>query len=385
MKKVFMGMPSFSALGFKQHMLALAVCVSVGAGVISTAQAAPTRNYNPPALKANAPNVYVVKKGDTLWDISGKFLSKPWRWPEIWASNKHVKNPHWIYPGDRLLLCSLNGKPLIGKDEGDGCDGIIRRYSGNTSTLRPKVRIEALNNSVPVIPLAHIQQWLERTSVLPADAIANTPYILGTADNRVLAGKGQSVYVRGQGLENGQRYGVFREGEPYVVLDEKGKKQVLGIELTQVASGVAIRNENDITTVELTDSYNGEVRRGDRVMAEQDAMLPTLFYPTDAGQVKDGGKIIRVMGSIGTAAKNGVVTVDRGTADGIEIGQVFSTYQDGETVRDPKTKEAVKLPGQYVGSVMIFKSFDRISYAYVLESELPIKIGSNIKPPRLDD
>ena len=385
MKKVLKGMPTFSALGFKKQLLALTVCVSVGMGMISVAEAAPTRNVNPPSLKAGAPQVYVVKKGDTLWDISGKFLSKPWRWPEIWASNKHVKNPHWIYPGDKLLLCSLNGKPLIGKDEGDGCDGIIRRYSGNTSTLRPKVRIEALNNSVPVIPLAHIQQWLERTSVLPADAIANTPYILGTADNRVLAGKGQSVYVRGQGLENGQRYGVFREGEPYVVLDEKGKKQVLGIELTQVASGVAIRNENDITTVELTDSYNGEVRRGDRVMAEQDAMLPTLFYPTDAGQVKDGGKIIRVMGSIGTAAKNGVVTVDRGTADGIEIGQVFSTYQDGETVRDPKTKEAVKLPGQYVGSVMIFKSFDRISYAYVLESELPIKIGSNIKPPRLDD
>jgi len=101
--------------------------------------------------------------------------------------------------------------------------------------------------------------------------------------------------------------------------------------------------------------------------------------------VKDGGKIIRAMGSLGTAAKNGVVTIDRGTTDGIEIGQVFSAYQDGETVRDPKTKENVKLPGQYVGSIMIFKSFDRISYAYVLESELPIKLGSNIKPPRLDN
>lgn len=155
--------------------------------------------------------------------------------------------------------------------------------------------------------------------------------------------------------------------------------------MTQVASGVAISTEKDITTVELTDSYNGEVRRGDRVMPEQDAMLPTLFYPTDANQVTDGGKIIRVMGSIGTAAKNGVVTVDRGTADGIEIGQVFNAYQDGETVKDPKTKENVKLPGQYVGSVMIFKSFDRISYAYVLESELPIKMGSSIKPPRLDN
>ena len=383
MKKVLNGIHSFHALGLKKQLIAVAICAGLGMTVNITHAASP--NVSPPSVKAGAPHVYVVKKGDTLWDISGKFLSKPWRWPEIWASNKHVKNPHWIYPGDRLLLCSLNGKPLIGKDEGDGCDGIIRRYTGGGTTLRPQVRIEALNNSVPVIPLAHIQQWLERSSVLPADAIANTPYILGTADNRVLAGKGQSVYVRGQGLENGQRYGVYRESEPYIVVDEQGKKQNLGVELLQVASGVAVRNENDITTVELTDSYNGEVRRGDRVMLEQEAMLPTLFYPIDAKQVRDGGKVIRVLGSIGTAAKNGVVTVDRGTADGVEIGQVFSTYQEGEIVQDPKTKEKVKLPGLYVGSLMIFKSFDRISYAYVLESELPIKVGSNIQPPRLDD
>ena len=383
MKKVLNGIHSFHAVGLKKQLIAVAICAGLGMTVNITHAASP--NVSPPSVKAGAPHVYVVKKGDTLWDISGKFLSKPWRWPEIWASNKHVKNPHWIYPGDRLLLCSLNGKPLIGKDEGDGCDGIIRRYTGGGTTLRPQVRIEALNNSVPVIPLAHIQQWLERSSVLPADAIANTPYILGTADNRVLAGKGQSVYVRGQGLENGQRYGVYRESEPYIVVDEQGKKQNLGVELLQVASGVAVRNENDITTVELTDSYNGEVRRGDRVMLEQEAMLPTLFYPIDAKQVRDGGKVIRVLGSIGTAAKNGVVTVDRGTADGVEIGQVFSTYQEGEIVQDPKTKEKVKLPGQYVGSLMIFKSFDRISYAYVLESELPIKVGSNIQPPRLDD
>lgn len=383
MKKVLNGIHSFHALGLKKQLIAVAICAGLGMTVNITHAASP--NVSPPSVKAGAPHVYVVKKGDTLWDISGKFLSKPWRWPEIWASNKHVKNPHWIYPGDRLLLCSLNGKPLIGKDEGDGCDGIIRRYTGGGTTLRPQVRIEALNNSVPVIPLAHIQQWLERSSVLPADAIANTPYILGTADNRVLAGKGQSVYVRGQGLENGQRYGVYREGEPYIVVDEQGKKQNLGVELLQVASGVAVRNENDITTVELTDSYNGEVRRGDRVMLEQEAMLPTLFYPIDAKQVRDGGKVIRVLGSIGTAAKNGVVTVDRGTADGVEIGQVFSIYQEGEIVQDPKTKEKVKLPRQYVGSLMIFKSFDRISYAYVLESELPIKVGSNIQPPRFDD
>lgn len=128
MKKVLNGIHSFHALGLKKQLIAVAICAGLGMTVNITHAASP--NVSPPSVKAGAPHVYVVKKGDTLWDISGKFLSKPWRWPEIWASNKHVKNPHWIYPGDRLLLCSLNGKPLIGKDEGDGCDGIIRRYTG---------------------------------------------------------------------------------------------------------------------------------------------------------------------------------------------------------------------------------------------------------------
>ena len=384
MKKVFNGMLEFHALGIKKHLHALAICTSVGLGMMTGAQAA-SPNHNPPALKSNAPHVYVVKKGDTLWDISGQFLSKPWRWPEIWASNRHVKNPHWIYPGDRLLLCSLGGRPLIGKDEGDGCTGIIRRYTGQTTNLQPQVRVESLNNNVPVIPLEHIKQWLERSSILPADAIEHTPYIIGTADQRVLAAKGQTIYARGEGLVNGQRYAVYREGEPYYFTDAQGKKHSLGIELLQVASGIAVANEKDITTLELTDSYNAEVRRGDRVMPEQDAMLPTLFYPVDAQQVTDGGKVIRVMGSISSAAKHGVVTIDRGSAQGVQTGQVFSITQQGEIIKDPKTKEAIRLPGQQIGSVMVFKTFDQLSYAYVLESELPIKLGSSIQPPRFDD
>lgn len=154
----------------KNQMLALAVCVGVSMGTMYSAEAAPARNVNPPALKASAPNVYVVKKGDTLWDISKRFLKNPVRWPEIWASNKHVKNPHWIFPGDRLLMCDYQGRPIIGKDEGDGCEGIISRYIGSTS-LQPQVRVESLNNTIPVIPLAHIQQWLERYTIVAADSV----------------------------------------------------------------------------------------------------------------------------------------------------------------------------------------------------------------------
>ncbi|MBP7974764.1 MAG: LysM peptidoglycan-binding domain-containing protein [Acinetobacter bohemicus] len=384
MKKVFKGMPTFSALGFKKQLLALAVCVSVGVGVVNVAEAAPARNINPPALKAGAPQVYVVKKGDTLWDISKRFLKNPVRWPEIWASNKHVKNPHWIFPGDRLLMCTYNGRPIIGKDEGDGCEGIIRRYTGGTK-LQPQVRIESLNNAIPVIPLEYIQHWLERTSIVAPESIQSTPYILGTADQRVLAAKGQTVYARGNGLEIGQRYAVYREGEPYMLTGANGKKFNAGLELIQVAAGVAVRGENDITTLELTDTYNSEVRRGDRVLPEYDPMLPTLFYPTNAEDVVAGGQVVRVMGSIGTAAKNSVVTIDRGSLQGVQVGHVFSINQKGEVVTDPKTKERVQLPGQRIGNVMVFKSFEHLSYAYVLDSELPIKVGAGIQPPLMDE
>jgi len=383
MKKVLKGMPFVSALGFKNQMLALAVCVGVSMGTIHSAEAAPARNVNPPALKANAPNVYVVKKGDTLWDISKRFLKNPVRWPEIWASNKHVKNPHWIFPGDRLLMCDYQGRPIIGKDEGDGCEGIISRYL--STSLQPQIRVESLNNIIPVIPLEHIKQWLERYTLMAPDSVQGTPYILGTADQRVLAGKGQKVYARGHGLVVGQRYAVYREAEPYVFTDANGKKYTSALELQQVASGIAVRGEGDVTTLELTDSYNAEVRRGDRVLPEYDPMLPTLFYPTNAENIAAGGQIVRVLGSIGTAARHSVVTIDRGTAHGVQTGHVFSVNQKGEVVTDPKTKERVQLPGERIGQVMVFKTFDQLSYAYVLESELPIKVGANIQPPLLED
>ena len=384
MKKVLKSIPTFSALGFKKQLLTLAMCVSVGVGVMGVAEAAPTRNINPPALKVGAPQVYMVKNGDTLWDISQRFLKNPVRWPEIWASNKHVKNPHWIFPGDRLLMCTYNGRPIIGKDEGDGCEGIIRRYSSDTK-LQPQVRIESLNNAIPVIPLEYIKHWLERSNIVAAESIVNTPYVLGTADQRVLAAKGQTVYARGNGLEIGQRYAVYREGEPYMLSNAKGKKYNAGIELLEVASGVAIQGENGITTLELTDTYATEVRRGDRVLPEYDAMLPTLFYPTNAENVVAGGQVLRVMGSIGTAAKHDVVTIDRGLAEGIQVGHVFAVNQKGEMVIDPKNKERVQLPGQRIGRIMIFKSFDHLSYGYVLDSELPIKVGASIQPPLMDD
>ena len=155
--------------------------------------------------------------------------------------------------------------------------------------------------------------------------------------------------------------------------------------MTQVGSAIAIRGENDMSTLEITDSYNSEVRRGYRVLPEYDAMLPTLFYPTHAQDVTGGGQVIRVQGSIGLAAKHSVVTIDRGTVDGVQSGYVFSVSQKGQEIRDPKTNEKLTLPTERIGNIMVFKTFDRVSYAYVLDSELPINLGAKLSPSIVDE
>ncbi|MHA3061842.1 LysM peptidoglycan-binding domain-containing protein [Acinetobacter sp. ANC 4636] len=381
MKKVLQG----TTLGFKKHVLAVALGLGLGLGSLSMVHAA-SPNVAPLTLKTSAPHVYVVRKGDTLWDIAGKFLKKPWRWPEIWAHNRHVKNPHWIYPGDRLLLCSFHGKPLVGKDEGDGCAGIIRRHMGSIN-LKPQVRVESLNDAIPVVRLSDIDVWLYRANIVAPESLTNTPYIVGAADNRLLGGSGQKIYARGNGLAVGQNYGIYRQTQPYLFKDAQGKEYNAGIELIQVASAVstAENNNGDLTTLEVTKSFNQEIRRGDFVLPEYQNDLPSIFYPTSKNEVTGNGQIVRVLGSIGQAAKRSVVTIDRGLLDGAKTGQVFSVYQQGEVIKDVKTGQLVTLPQEEIGTIMIFKTFDHLSYAYVLESSLPIKVGASIQAPSMSD
>ncbi|MFC3903015.1 LysM domain-containing protein [Acinetobacter marinus] len=360
---------------FKRGALAVALCMGLGLGVAVETQA---KNPTPPSLRADAPNVYIVKKGDTLWDISGRFLDKPWRWPEIWASNKHVRNPHLIYPGDRLLLCTVDGRPLIGRDEGDGCEGIIRRAGGNTQA---QIRVESLHNAIPVIPLDEIRHWLERSIVISPNTLENVPYVLGMTEQHVLAAEGDRIYIRGNGVQLGQAYAIYRQGDPYKFKDAEGKEYVAALELSQVATGMVTQVDNDISTYEIKQTYKGEVRKGDLLLPIYDPMLPTLFYPVPVDQVSDGGQVIRVLGSIGTAGKHSVVAINRGLQDGATVGQVFALDQLGETTVDPKTKENVKLPNQRVGHALVFRTFDQVSYAYILDSSMPIKTGAILAAP----
>lgn len=333
-------------------------------------------NNPAPAIKADAPNRYIVKKGDTLWDISGRYLESPWRWKEIWATNKQIKNPNLIYPDDILILCIIQGKTLVGIDTGEGCAGIEKQLMGK---VEQEVVVTSVANSIPAIPLSSIQHWLDRYTIVRPEDFNSTPYILASKNRNLITASGDKVYAKGVPLIIGQRYGIYREGERYV---EPKTQKVIGLETMQVASGIVTSvAENGISSLQLSESYGKEVREGDRVFVELDNSIPPVFYPAPA-QVSRGGMIVRVMDSISSAARGSVVAINLGTAQGAKPGDVLTVYQKGPLVRDTLDNDnAVRLPSEESGMVMVFNSFDDISYAYVLSSELPLNVGDQLLPP----
>lgn len=331
-------------------------------------------NNPPPTIKADAPNRYIVKKGDTLWDIAGKYLDKPTRWREIWATNKQIKNPHLIYPNDVLILCIIQGKTLVGVDTGEGCAGIAKQLNST-----PTVVDIPSQSHVPAIPLANIRHWLDRSMIVAAEDFEKTPYVLASKNGNVITASGDKIYTRGVPLIVGQRYGVYRKGEPY--LDTRNKA-IIGLEVTQVASGVVTAvAANGVSSIEINEIFSSEIREGDRVFVEVDASIPNIFYPAPA-EVSRGGMIVRVMGSISDAAKDSVVAINLGANEGAKPGQILDIYKKGALVRDTNDNSTpVRLPSELAGQLMIFKSFNNLSYAYVLSADIPLSVGDQLVPP----
>lgn len=334
-------------------------------------------NNPAPTIKADAPNRYIVKKGDTLWDISGRYLDSPWRWKEIWATNKQIKNPNLIYPNDVLILCIIKGKTLIGVDTGEGCAGIEKQMSG--VAVSNAVTVTSVANSIPAIPLSAIKQWLDKTVIVNPQDFNSTPYVLASKNRNLITASGDKIYAKGIPLIVGQTYGVYREGELYT--DPKTLR-VIGLEVTQVATGLVTSSTTEgVSSIQLTASYGKEVREGDRVFVELNNNIAPVFYPEPA-TVTRGGMIIRVMDSISSAARGSVVAINLGSTQGAKPGDVLTVYQKGPLVRDTIDNDTpVRLPSEPSGMVMVFNTFADISYAYVLSSELPLGVGDQLLPP----
>jgi len=332
-------------------------------------------------VKVRHPKQYTVKKGDTLWEISSLFLKDPWYWPEIWRNNAQVQNPHLIYPGDILTLVYVDGAPQIQVNVHKDKD---KKVKAGDATLRikklsPGVRITALDASIPSIPGDAIRQFLTKPRVVTKEQLENAPRIIGSNEEHLILGAGDRVYIRGELDKERVRLSVFRPGE---ALNDPATGELLGYE-AKYSGNVHIVQYGDPATGDLTFTER-EVLIGDRLLPEDKSKLVNTYYP----RVPDrevNGQIISLYDALFGVAQLQIVVINKGERDGMEIGHLLSTFTNGAIVRDrfdKKSSKPVKLPDERSGLVMIFKTFDRVSYALTLESERVIHREDYVHTPK---
>lgn len=341
----------------------------------------------PVELNPSRPERYTVVPGDTLWDIAGRFLKQPWQWPEIWDDNRQIQNPHWIYPGDVLRLTEVDGKPRLlveGRSESQFQD-----EGPSEVRLSPRIRVGPPEAAIPTIPMNAIRQFLTHPRVVSPEELASAPYVVSLAEEHIVGGAGNRIFVRSIQSDPGNAYTVYRAGEPYKATYganilgytrvESGRNraqayrdadtgEVLGYEAVYVADA-QLEQIGDPATLLITSS-NEEVRIGDRLLPFEPEPIRVNFQP-HAPNRRISGHIIGVMGGVSQIGQYSVVAIDRGAADGIEIGDVLAIWQKGKVVRDivgTSYGEDIVTPDQNTGLLMVFRTFDRVSYGLVLQA-----------------
>ena len=318
------------------------------------------------AVLGQNPGDYVVQRGDTLWDISGRFLNEPWKWPEIWQANPQVANPHLIYPGDRLTLVYIDGEPRI----------VLNRAGGGIVKLSPEIRSKALEDAIPAIPLEDINAFLSRSRIVGSGELEAAPYVIAGASGHVITGAGDQLHARGSFASGEKNFGVFRSGQVFVDPDTG---EILGKEAIEIGGGRLIAEDNGLGTLSIERS-NKEIRTQDRLLPVMEQKITATFYPS-APQGDVSGVILAVEGGVANVGRLDVVVLNRGAREGLEEGNVLAIKKAGEVVRDPVTKELVRLPATPAGVLMVFRVFEKMSYGLVLNAQHPIRVLDTITNP----
>lgn len=327
-------------------------------------------------LRDGHPNEYVVKKGDTLWDISSTFLSKPWYWPEIWHMNPEVENPHLIFPGDVLRLVYVDGQPRIVAQRGDASRTVVMSPGADGDRMKPRVRTSPIDNAIPAIPLDKINAFLSRSRILEDDALETSPYVIAGSSGRILSGAGDRLYARGKFDQNEKIYGVFRPGK---VFQDPQTKEVLGVEAIDIGSGKAVAFNGDVATIQINGSRE-EIRVKDRLLPYNERKVTATFMPSAPQETIDG-MIIGVEGGVTQVGTMDVVMLNKGEREGIEVGNVLAIYKTGEVVRDQVNNDLIQLPDVRSGLLMVFRTFNKMSYAIVLNANQPLAVMDKVRNP----
>jgi len=328
-------------------------------------------------LRADHPDAYTVVKGDTLWDISGKFLERPWLWPELWRINPQIENPHLIYPGDTISLVWIDGRPQLVVDRGDGARTVRLSPEGPSGTvsLKAKVRSEPLDTAIPAIRLDAIQSFLVQNRVVEPDVLNGAPYVIQGERERLVLGAGDRLYVRGV-LPGDESFNIVRNGSLYVDPDTS---EVLGREATYIGLGQAVAQDADIATMLVTNTRE-EVQIGDPILTTEERRVESSVFPSaPAGDVH--GQIIAVFGGVSQVGQFDVVVINRGEREGIEVGNVLAIYKRGALARDRIANEMVQLPSERAGLMMIFRTFEKLSYGLVMMAQIPLAVADEVRNP----
>jgi hypothetical protein len=321
------------------------------------------RINEPVPLAEGHPNEYVVQVGDTLWDIAGTFLKDPWYWPEIWYVNPDIENPHLIYPGDVLGLVYIDGQPRI------------TNVRASTYRMSPQARVTPLTESISSIPYEDVAAFLSSGVVLEKNQADSLPYLLQTRGDHLIASAGNEIYVRGVTQDTpGVRFSVVHVGDPLYDPDDN---RLIGYQGIPVGEG-RLRRGGDPATVALTDTKM-EAKPGDRLLPEE-VDIPLNFFPRSPSSAIDG-RIISVVGGVTQIGQYMVVVINRGSNNGLSVGDVLTVFQTGEEVNDRFGGGTVRLPEEEAGTVMIFKTYDRISYGLVMEATQAIHVHDTVRNP----
>jgi hypothetical protein len=326
----------------------------------------------PADLKTTAPERYTVVPGDTLWSISERYLSAPQRWPELWNLNRDtLKNPHRIYPGDVLVLDRAKGQLVL----------------SDTVKLSPKVRAEQTAlKEIPSIPPNLIEPYLTRPMVIEQDGLDNAPTIIATEENRVILGAGNIAYARGLSNSREETWHVYRRGKALIDPDSNAN---VGYEAMFLGTA-RIRKAGEPATIEII-AARQEITTGDKLVAAGQPQIPNYAPHAPSGQIR--GRVMSIYGGVGTVgegSRNSVVTLNRGKADGIEVGHVLALMRLGATVgekrgmlgyTDTSASTGMKVPDERYGLVFVFRVFDRVSYALVMNVSRPVKPLDVVQTP----
>jgi LysM repeat protein len=345
----------------------------------------PVESAEPVVLKEDAPLRYVVKKGDTLWAISNKYLRDSWQWPELWYVNPKVKNPHLIYPGDELYLYYVDGQPQLAK-AGEGPDGTEKGPAqpvevlppGGMGSFTPIARELPVDQAINTIPAEQIRSFLQGPRVIDEDELDDAPYIVAFEEKKLMGAADSIAYVLDVDEENpATSYQVVRRSKEY---EDPDDGDTIGFEVIPVAEA-EMRVVGDPSTVYLLSSMQ-EARIGDFLIAPDTDSLALRFVPHAPNEDVDG-KIISVFNGLSQIGQYQIVTLNRGKEHGLEPGHVLTVYQTGRAAKDPYAifGGKVQLPDSKAGTVMVFKTGERVSHALVMSATRAIHLGDKVEKP----